>query len=344
MSKVMKLLEELDAQMKQNSNSGISVRKLGEHIGNSVVAVDISMRCPTGRTQLPDLVQKQAQESLNENGEAFYQDQVSKASIALIPKEFRNNITRIEKGIRRRKDELCIARDYMPVDAFMQFKAEFEKARSELFDVCDEIIANWDSIRDSYESGLKDMLGNIQMPDFMRDKILGDLLAAIPERETFRRGFSMNMRVFAFPSEPEARPGIDSSISDAITETWKDDVVSTAILAIERSVGEGWERLNAAMKQYLRHGSIRSNTINTIIRYAQNLAFKNVFRNGLLTELAKNLMSLASKSEDQQAEQIEECIAQVYQYAKESGINLDMENSPYSTDELDVMAMVSTAA
>ena len=28
MSKVMKLLEELDAQMKQNSNSGISVRKL----------------------------------------------------------------------------------------------------------------------------------------------------------------------------------------------------------------------------------------------------------------------------------------------------------------------------
>ena len=269
---------------------------------------------------------------------------MSKASIALIPKEFRNNITRIEKGIRRRKDELCIARDYMPVDAFMQFKAEFEKARSELFDVCDEIIANWDSIRDSYESGLKDMLGNIQMPDFMRDKILGDLLAAIPERETFRRGFSMNMRVFAFPSEPEARPGIDSSISDAITETWKDDVVSTAILAIERSVGEGWERLNAAMKQYLRHGSIRSNTINTIIRYAQNLAFKNVFRNGLLTELAKNLMSLASKSEDQQAEQIEECIAQVYQYAKESGINLDMENSPYSTDELDVMAMVSTAA
>ena len=116
MSKVMKLLEELDAQMKQNSNSGISVRKLGEHIGNSVVAVDISMRCPTGRTQLPDLVQKQAQESLNENGEAFYQDQVSKASIALIPKEFRNKITRIEKGIRRRKDELCIARDYMPVD------------------------------------------------------------------------------------------------------------------------------------------------------------------------------------------------------------------------------------
>ena len=35
MSKVMKLLEELDAQMKQNSNSGISVRKLGEQIGRA---------------------------------------------------------------------------------------------------------------------------------------------------------------------------------------------------------------------------------------------------------------------------------------------------------------------
>lgn len=344
MSKVMKLLEELDAQMKQNSDSGISIRKLGEHIGNSVVAVDISMRCPTGRTQLPDLVQKQAQEYLNENGEAFYQDQVSKASIALIPKEFRNNITRIEKGIRRRKDELCIARDYMPVEAFMQFKEDFGRARAELFAVCDEIVANWDDITDAYESGLRDMLGNIQMPDFMRDKVLGDLLAAIPKKDAFRKGFSMNMRVFAFPSEPEARPGIDSSISDTITETWKDDVVSTAILAIERSIGEGWERLNAAMKQYLRSGSIRSNTISTIVRFAQNLAFKNVFRNGLLTELANNLQSLSSGSEDQQAQRIEDCIAQIYQYAKESGINLNMDISSYSTDELEVMAASSTAA
>lgn len=344
MSKVMKLLEELDAEMKRGSNSGITVQKLGEHIGNSVVAVDIFVRCPTGRTQLPDLVQKQAQEYLNENGEAFYQDQVSKASIALIPKEFRNKITRIEKGIRRRKDELCITRDYMPVDTFMQFKDEFEKARTDLFDVCDEIIANWDDIKESYESGLKDMLGNIQMPDFMRDKILGDLLAAIPGKDAFRKGFSISMRVFAFPSEPEARPGIESSISDTIAETWKNDVVSTAILGIERSIGEGWERLNAAMKQYLKHNSIRSNTTNTIVRFAQNLAFKNVFRNGLLTELANNLQGLSSKSEDQQAEQIEDCIVQVYQYAKESGIELDMSISPYSTDELEVMAASSAAA
>jgi len=338
MSKVAKLLEELDAQMKRESNSGISIRKLGAHIGDNVVAVNISIRCPTGRTQLPDLVQKQSQENLHERGEAFYKDQVSKASITLIPKEFRNEITRIEKGIRRRKDDLCIVKDYMPTEAFMGFKQDFEQARNELFAVRDNIVANWDSIRADYEEGVKDMLENIQMPDFMRNKIQGDLLAAIPEKDQYAKGFSVTMKVYAFPAVPENHPGLSSSIGDTITETWKDDVVSTAVLAIERSVGEGWERLNAAMRQYLRYGSIRSNTAGTIAKFAKNLGFKNVFQNKLLSELAKKLEGITSLSEEQQAVLIEDSIVMVYQYAKDAQIHLDMDVSSYSDDALETMA------
>ena len=148
----------------------------------------------------------------------------------------------------------------------------------------------------------------------------------------------MEMLIFYFPAEPDKRPGLASNITEPVMETWNNSVAATAVLAIEQSIGKGWERLNTAMKQFRRNGAIRTNTLSTIVNYGRNLQQKNLFHNELLSHLQNKLPGFLDMKGDQQVEEIEASIVRIYEYAKAHKIDLDMDASAYLAGELDAMA------
>ena len=154
----------------------------------------------------------------------------------------------------------------------------------------------------------------------------------------------MTLHVRAFPAESSAIPeGLDSSISADIKESWSEEVVQTALLSIENAVGLGWSKLNSAMRQYLKDSTIRSGTISTLAKFANELSWKNVFKNPLLSQLSGELKGLATQDVETQAEVIETAIGYVYEYAKDVRIDLNMDDCPYKQAELDSMGYVSAS-
>lgn len=335
MTKANGMLSVMNRKMGQKN---LDIGKMGGYIGNNVVGVNIWTKIPTARTQLPRVIQKQNKEGVLVHGDAFYEERVSKANISFIPKEYLNEAFNIGLAIRRRKTEFSVAGDYIPAASFDGFKKEFDAAREKFFAVRDKIAAGWDEAKTLYEEGVREVLENIQMDQARKDQIVIGLMNEIPEKEEYLEGFEMEMRIFYFPTEPDKRPGLAPNVTEPVLETWNTSVAATAVLAIEQSIGKGWERLNTAMKQFRRNGAIRTNTLSTIVNYGRDLQQKNLFHNELLSHLQNKLTGFLDMKGDQQVEEIEASIVRIYEYAKAHRIDLDMDDSAYLAGELDAMA------
>lgn len=325
-------------------NNRVDVRKLGEYIGNNVVGINVFVKYPKGRIQLPASLRKMRENGILEHGDAFYNERVSKASVALIPSEFTRDLHCIETRVRRSKNTRCVAGDYMPAQMFSSFKEEFDAAQKEFYAIRDKIISSWDECMSQYENGIKELLENISMDQAKKDQIATGLLNEAPTKEEYEKGFEMTLTVYVFPSKPN-RPALAPEIIEPVVELWDASVAATVILSVEQLIGQGWERLNAAMKQFRRNGAICAKTIGTIVNYGRIIPDKNLFKNDLLTYLQKALPNFLNMTGEQQVNEIERCIVKMYAYAKAHNIDLDMDGiCAYSTDELDVMAKSKVAA
>lgn len=331
-----------------NNQKHMDVQKLGEYIGDNVVGIDVYVKYPKSRTQMPTSLQKMKASGILEHGDAFYNARVSKASITYIPKEYIKELHRIEQAIRRRKDALCVAGDYMPAQMFDSFKMEFAEAKKEFFSARDKIIANWNECASQYEKGVREIAENISMDPVQKEQIVAELLSDMPTKEEYEKMFEMTMTVYVFPSKPN-RPALAPEITTTAVDLWDASVAAAVILSIEQLIGQGWERLNAAMKQFRKNGAICAATISTIVNYGRSIPEKNLFKNDLLTYLQKALPNFLNMTGEQQVEEIERCIVKMYVYAKSHHIELDMDSDcAYSVGELDAMAKsvspVETAA
>jgi len=332
-----KLLNHFTYQTKKASESNTSIRKLGKYISNYVVEVNVSTSLQLGWTRLPDLVHEQTQKSFLMNGNPFYEMHICKASISWLPKEARDEIGRLYNSIIKRRAELCIADNFMPVKVFGEFKHDFDQVKKELFRVRDQVIANWDAIKAAYEAGVKNLFKHTKMTPAEKEYAIKALLAAVPEKGQYKKAFSVEMEVCAFPIEPSGFFSSTPSVARKVCKAWENKVVNTTILAVVNSVNEGWERLNAGMRQCRCNRAVLPSTIDTLIRYAKTLSFKNVFQNKLLTDLETGLLELPNLTQKEQENRIRDGVIMVYRYAKSVPINLNMEVSAYSDKELDAM-------
>lgn len=114
--------------------------------------------------------------------------------------------------------------------------------------------------------------------------------------------------------------------------------MSTALAAIETTIGQGFSLLGKAAKTYEAQEKVMGKTLNAMARFSSDLAWKNVFQNPLLTSLGKKMKTIvdADKAEDK-ATLVEEALVDIWAYSKEQNIVLDASATPFGGDGLDIM-------
>lgn len=315
----------------------VSVRSLAEYMAGNGVLVVPTVGRQRGHVPMPGKAYGLNLDAMSEDGGAFYRERVSQGHLCFVPREDEAALGALEKRLRRAVENRALAEGFMPLRAYDSLKKEFEDIRTAYFQKRDEILARWDTLLPAFESGVRAMLADIQMPAAMREQVMKEFLSAIPEKEAYAQSFTMSLRVHAFPAESGLIQGLDSSVAADVRATWSEQVVSTAILSIEKMVSEGWSKLASAMRQYLKGGAIKASTEACIQKLAGELEWKNVFRNPLLTELAQRLHGFAELSTEEQAYAAEDGMTAIYGYAVEAGLDLDFANCPYTVGQLNDM-------
>lgn len=336
MSNQMKLLEGLSGE-----NITVTIRSLAKYMASNGVIVTVTVGRARGYIPMPGKAYGIDLDAFSEKGSTFFSERVSQSHINFIPPEDEAAFANIEKRLRRAVEVRTLADGFMPTTAYDDLKKEFADTRALYFAKRDEVLAKWDSLVASFKEGAEEMLAGIRIPNAMQEALLKEFLGKVPDKDYYKASFVMGLKVKAFPAEAGNLPGLNSSIEADMRESWKEDVVSTAILSIEQQVGEGWEKMMGAMRQYVKGNAIKSSSIVAIQNFAKQLEWKNVFRNPLLCRLNSSLANLQTLSAESQAMAIEEALTYTYGYAKEAHLDLDFNKCPYRTQDLENMLQLS---
>lgn len=81
-------------------------------------------------------------------------------------------------------------------------------------------------------------------------------------------------------------------------------------------------------------GKIHGRSTNALNRIAARSKKLNVFANPMLESLASRLECIGDLNDDDIAERVEDCLLDAIQYARSTGINLDMSECPYTEEQI----------
>lgn len=331
-----KLLEGL-----RGAGISIQVGSLARYMASNGVMVTPTVGRRRGYVSLNEKAYGIDLDSMNEAGSEFYRGRVSLGHLNFIPPKDEADLGTLEKRLRRAVERRVLADGgFLPMLAYESLKAEYEQIRTDYFAKRDEILDRWPLLIAEFESGAKAMLAGITMPDYQREQLLKSFMAEIPSESDYRSSFTMSLRVHAFPAECSLE-GLNSSVAAAVDETWQDEVMTTAIAAIESLIGTMWAKCLTSIKQYLKGGQIKSRTVESLAKLADELSWKNVFRNPILNSLHAQLKPIQQTDTESQAEAVEIAIAIIFAYAKEAQLDLNFDNCPYTVEQLDQMVRMN---
>lgn len=337
MSDYKKLLEGLTG-----NGISVTVSDLAKYMSSNGVCVSPTIGRRRGYVSLNEKAYGINLDDMTETGSNFFRSRVSQGHLNFIPPEDEAAFGALEKRLRRAVERKTLSDGFMPVTAYEDLKAEFEKIRAEYFAKRDEVLAKWDFLVADFKAGAKEMLEGIHMPDYQREQVLQSFVKEIPSEADYRDSFTVSLSVRAFPATC-TQEGLNSSVAAAVKDTWQDDVMTTAITAIESLIGQMWAKCNAAIKQYIKSGGIKTNTLRSLANLVAELKWKNVFCNPMLTQLQTQLSGVAQGDDESAADIIEEAISTIYAYADEAHLDLDFTNSPYTAQQLKQMSAIQMA-
>jgi len=318
--------------------------ELAKYMATSGALVSVSVSRARTEVPLTERAYGVDLDLFNEEGKAFYGAQVKQGRLQFLPRQDVKELDTLDKAARRAVEVRALTKNrsplFVPLAVYEELEADFSEIRTKYFQKRDEILAKWDLLVAVFEDGVRKMLEGVRMDNEFRDKLVAGFVQALPSKDAYAASFDMKLRAELIPTTPGKLEGLNSSVQAIVKDTWKDDVVSTAIASIETQVGDGWSRLMKAIRQYDKNGTIKTTTINGLTKFATDLNWKNVFNNVLLTSMSEELKGLATMDADRQAEHIESAIAFAYGYAKDAGLDLDMDESPYSVEQLEQILFV----
>ena len=112
-------------------------------------------------------------------------------------------------------------------------------------------------------------------------------------------------------------------------QTWKDDVTANIVRSIESNLGEIFSKACTIATDYGKTGKVNTRSLNTLVRSAARVKKMNVFANPMLEQLSKSLSTITNDDMDKAEWQVEEAIVDAWNYARATGINLDMSICPF---------------
>lgn len=324
------------------SGKGIEIRvsSLARYTAENGVLVGITCGRARGRFSLSPKLLGIAPERWNKEAKEFYGEHVSMGRLTMVPKELEDRLNQLDTRARRILYSHTLNGSYMPLTEFDEFKAEFEEVREEYFRTIDQVVDQWDTIRADFLAGVEKVIetrGKRAMLKRDRQQLIKGLTASIPTAEQYRACAKMNVTVRAFPSTGGAATGLAPDLQNMVDQTWKDDVTANIIRSIEANLGEIFSKACDIATNYGKTGRVNTRSINALCRSAAKVKKMNVFANPMLAQLSESLAAITNDDVDKAEWQVEEAIVDAWNYAKATGINLDMSICPFDETTLESM-------
>lgn len=320
----------------QGEGISLCVRNLAKYMAGTGVLVEPHIGRQRGYIPLSEKTWGFNPASLSDEGKAFFSAQVKSGHLNFIPAKDEKGLGTLEQNLRRAVQARTLADGFVPVAAYSSLKEEFEKIRTQYLEKRDDICSRWPLMMAEFKAGVQSMLAGVEMDETEKEKLLQQFMKAVPNVERYRNSFSMSLKVQAFPADV-AVDGLDADVQADVKESWREDVVDTAIASITSTIQNIWDRCLVAMGQYLAKNSINTKTLDALNRDAESLSWRNVFSNTHLAELSNILLGIREKDVDAQAEAIEAAVVKTYTYSKLARFDLPMDNSPYTVETLESM-------
>jgi len=349
------LLKGLSSQL-AGKGIRLDVRSLARYTAESGVMVTVSCGRASGSISLPPRLLGLCPDKWDKESLAFYADHVSLGKVTLIPKDYEKDLNRLDTQARRLIGEYATTGDgtraryssygataagyYVPLAVYQEFKEKFEDIRSEYFAAIDKVVQDWDILLANFTASLTETVNKRCRNTMLkrdREKLINDVLSAIPNKEQYKNRAHMDLTVRMFPTTGAPTVGLAPDLQDTVNQTWRQDVVSNAIRSIEASLGEVFAQACSIADTYGKMGKVNARSLNTLVRISIRVRRMNIFANPMLEQLAKRLDGLAGKPDDEVEDLVEESIVDAYEYAKATGLGLDLDNCPFSKSDLDKM-------
>ena len=215
MSDYKKLLEGLTG-----NGISVTVSDLAKYMSSNGVCVSPTIGRRRGYVSLNEKAYGINLDDMTETGSNFFRSRVSQGHLNFIPPEDEAAFGALEKRLRRAVERKTLSDGFMPVTAYEDLKAEFEKIRAEYFAKRDEVLAKWDFLVADFKAGAKEMLEGIHMPDYQREQVLQSFVKEIPSEADYRDSFTVSLSVRAFPATC-TQEGLNSSVAAAVKDTWR---------------------------------------------------------------------------------------------------------------------------
>ena len=209
------------------------------------------------------------------------------------------------------------------------------------------MVAQWDTIRANFLAGVEKIIetkGKRAMLKRDREKLLRELTARIPTAQEYRARAKMEVTVRAFPSTGGTATGLAPDLQDLVDQTWKDDVTANIVRSIESNLGEIFAKACTIATDYGKTGKVNTRSLNTLVRSASRVKKMNVFANPMLEKLAGSLSAITNDDMDRAEWQVEEAIVDAWNYARSTGITLDMALCPFDEKALESMLAARSVA
>lgn len=331
------------------SGKGIEIRvgSLARYTAENGVLVGISCGRSRGRFTLPPRLLGIRPEKWDKGAQTFFGDHVSMGRLNMVPKELEDRLNQLDTRARRVLYSHTLNGSYMPLTEFEDFKGEFEEVREEYFRTIDLVVAQWDTIRANFLAGVEKVIetkGKRAMLKRDREKLLRDLTAGIPTAQEYRARAKMDVTVRAFPSTGGTATGLAPDLQNLVDQTWKDDVTANIVRSIESNLGEIFAKACTIATDYGKTSKVNTRSLNMLVRSAVRVKKMNVFANPMLERLACSLSAITNDDMDRAEWQVEEAIVDAWNYARSTGITLDMALCPFDEKALESMLAARSVA
>lgn len=318
----------------------LNVRNLAKFTAENGILVQVRCGRRRGRVSLPPKLLGLRPEKWEAGNQNFFETHVQMGQLTLVPKEMDLRLNQLDTRVRRLVQTYSVNGSYMPLSVYSQFREEFEEIRKEYLEVIEEVAQAWDSIRTNFTKGVTDLVNTMGKRAILqrdRETFVRGIISSIPTAAAYRGAAYMELEVRAFPTTGVTSEGLAPDIQDVLNRTWRDDVVSNAVKSIETSIGQVFAQTCRTAEIYAKTGKMDQRNINSLSRIADRVTKLNVFANPMLAKLGKRLAKLSGMNDEQLEDVVESAILDTVEYAKSTGINLDMSVCPFTERQLNDM-------
>lgn len=313
----------------------VNTRELARFTAENGVLVRVRCGRIRGRYTLPPKLIGLRPDKWQETNRDFFAGHCSAGRLNLIPKEMDQKLNLLDSRVRRLLQEYSINGTYIPLAFYHEFLEKFEAIRAEYKTEIDSVAENWETIRSDFCQGVRSLvftIGKRSIKD--KEDAIRSITSAIPTANAYRSSAYMTLEVRTFPTTGVTVEGLAADIEDTVNQTWRNDVVYNAVKSIETCIGQLFSQACKAASIYAKTGKMNAKSITALDKIAQRVKHVNLFANPMLATLS-NRMSNITELNDEQAENIiEESILDSVEYAKSTGLRLDMAVCPFNEEQL----------